>query len=355
MPMADRSFRPGLLLLLGLAGLARPAPAQPLHLRLPTSNDALYTGDGPAFYQYTDRNFEGEASRPWEAGRYGFVRNLVRTPAGVVYTRFHEGLDIRPIFRDEDGEPLDTVRSVDDGRVVYFSANPNASNYGRYVVVEHWWQGAAYYALYAHLAEVEAQPGMFIRRGTPVGRLGYSGDGLDQRRAHVHFEINLLLADRFERWHAANFPRVRNEHGRWNGQNLAGVDPSALYLALRRDPNLDLGAHLRDQDEGFAVAVPGGQLPDLARRYPWMLDATPERLPPGWEVRFTASGMPYRFTPLRYTVGAPVLLRVSAAVREGHLATNGYLARRSDAYALTTRGLRYLDLVTTPAVGLSGP
>ena len=41
-------------------------------------------GDDPDFYMYTDRTFEGVRSRPWQGGQYGFVRNEVRTPAGVV-------------------------------------------------------------------------------------------------------------------------------------------------------------------------------------------------------------------------------------------------------------------------------
>jgi len=69
-------------------------------LALPTDNDALFSGNGPAFYQYIERNFKGVKTTPWEGGQYGFVRDPVETSAGVVYTRFHEGIDVKPLRRD---------------------------------------------------------------------------------------------------------------------------------------------------------------------------------------------------------------------------------------------------------------
>src|SRR5438874_12302882 len=46
-----------------------------LDLVLPTDNDALFSGDGPAFYQYIERDYQGVKSTPWEGGQYGFVRD----------------------------------------------------------------------------------------------------------------------------------------------------------------------------------------------------------------------------------------------------------------------------------------
>ena len=73
---------------------------QALDLVLPTDNDALFSSGGAAFYQHIDRNFKGVKSTPWEGGQYGFVRDPTDTAGGVVYTRFHEGIDIRPLHRD---------------------------------------------------------------------------------------------------------------------------------------------------------------------------------------------------------------------------------------------------------------
>src|SRR4051794_8416796 len=65
--------------------------AEPLSLVLPTENDAILRGDGEAFYQYIERDYQGVKSTPWEGGRYGYVRNPVETGNGIVYTRLHEG------------------------------------------------------------------------------------------------------------------------------------------------------------------------------------------------------------------------------------------------------------------------
>jgi len=83
----------------GLAGaqsflVDEGAGEPPLDLILPTRNDALFRGDGPAFYQYTDRRTKHGTTRPWQGGQYGFVRNVRETPYGSVFSRFHEGVDI---------------------------------------------------------------------------------------------------------------------------------------------------------------------------------------------------------------------------------------------------------------------
>src|SRR5205814_3184419 len=108
-----------------------------LDLILPTDNDALFLGGGPEFYQNVDRNYKGLKSTPWEGGQYGFVRDPVETSAGIVYTRFHEGIDIRALRRDAHGEPLDEVRAIADGKVVHTNPMPSYSNYGNYIVIEH--------------------------------------------------------------------------------------------------------------------------------------------------------------------------------------------------------------------------
>jgi hypothetical protein len=74
--------------------------AGPLGLVLPTDNDAIFSEDPSQFYMYTDRNFEGVVSKPWSGGAYGFTRDQKRSAAGIILTRLHEGIDIRPVRRD---------------------------------------------------------------------------------------------------------------------------------------------------------------------------------------------------------------------------------------------------------------
>ncbi|HWH90309.1 MAG TPA: M23 family metallopeptidase, partial [Candidatus Binatia bacterium] len=127
---------------------------QTVDLVLPTDNDALFSGGGAAFYQHIERNFKGVKSTPWEGGQYGFVRDPTDTAGGVVYTRFHEGIDICPLHRDAHGEPIDEVHAIADGKVVHVNSVPGHSNYGKYIVIEHRWGGSNYYSLYGHLSSL---------------------------------------------------------------------------------------------------------------------------------------------------------------------------------------------------------
>src|SRR2546430_7768766 len=133
---------------------AQAQSGKTVDLALPTDNDALFRGGGPEFYQYIERDYRGEKSTPGEGGQYGFVRDPMQTGAGLVYTRFHEGIDIRPLQRDERGEPLDEVRAIADGKVVYTNRVPSHSNYGNYIVIEHRWDSCNYYSLYGHLSTI---------------------------------------------------------------------------------------------------------------------------------------------------------------------------------------------------------
>src|SRR5438552_16963917 len=161
------------------------AQNQIVDLVLPTDNDALFSGGGPAFYQYIERNYKGVKSTPWEGGQYGFVRDPMETSAGVVYTRFHEVIDIRALHREARGEPLDEVRAIADVKVVHTNLEPGYANYGKYVVIEHHWDGSSYYSLYGHLSSIGVQPGESVRRGPHIAVMGYTGVGLNPARAHV--------------------------------------------------------------------------------------------------------------------------------------------------------------------------
>src|SRR5207248_4225196 len=162
-PMTGRSF--AIVLVTIALSVSMPAQNTKIEISLPTDNDALFRGDGPDFYQYVERDYQGAKSTPWEGGRYGFVRNPVDTAGGTVYTRFHEGIDIRPLHRDTNGDPLDEVRAIADGKVVHVNPIPGYSNYGKYIVIEHRWDGSNYYSLYGHLSSITVRPGDPVKRG----------------------------------------------------------------------------------------------------------------------------------------------------------------------------------------------
>jgi murein DD-endopeptidase MepM/ murein hydrolase activator NlpD len=272
------------LLLLGAGALRAFSPV------LPTDNDALFRGKPEQFYMYTVRDFEGVKSRPWQGGAYGFTRNQQRVGGQIVLTKFHEGIDVKPLRRDASGEPLDEIRAIESGRVVHTSNDSKDSNYGKLAIVEHDVAGTPVYSIYAHLATVDVRPGQTIAQGDRIGRLGYTGAGINQRRAHLHLEIALLWHDGFESWHPLNFPTA-NKHGLYNGINLMGLDVAQFYLQQKKNPSLTLPQFVRQQEPFFRVRLPESPHFQLPRRYPWLVKGDPAGAR-SWVVSFTAPGFP---------------------------------------------------------------
>src|SRR5213080_4940984 len=283
------------------------AENQVLDIVLPTDNDALFSGNGPEFFQYVERNYKGAKSTPWEGGQYGFVRDPTDTAGGIVYTRFHEGVDIRPLHRDGRGEPLDEVRAIADGKVVHVNPVPGYSNYGKYVVIEHHWDGSSYYSLYGHLSSIAAQPGDMVKRTQPIATMGYTGSGLNQARAHLHLELNLMLSHQFEAWYNTFFRNDPNHNGIYNGMNLAGLDIAQFYLALHKDPSLTIPEFLSREETFYKVSVPKSRHFELPKLYPWMLTEGNRSEKSSWEVSFAQSGVPLRIESSDKNVTQPEL------------------------------------------------
>ncbi len=294
-------IRPALLLSAILLSLAPPVGAfSPV---LPTDNEGLFRGRSGDFYMFTDRDFEGRKTFPWEGGTYGFSRGPERLGGRIVLTKFHEGIDIRPVRRDAAGEPLDDVRAIEEGIVVHVSHEPRDSNYGKYIVVEHTVENTPVFSIYAHLAEVKVVPGRRVQRGERIGRLGHTGAGIDRRRAHLHLEIAVLWNDGYESWHEAHFTQP-NKHGIYNGMNLMGLDVADFYLQQRRNPSLTLPQFVSGQETFFRVRVPDSPRFQLPRRYPWLVqgDSAGAR---SWIVSFTAAGFPVSIQASQESTGEP--------------------------------------------------
>ena len=99
--------------------------------------------------------------------------------------------------------------------------------------------GIEIYSTYAHLREVarDLKPGSTVKSGETIGITGRTAntrEGISKDRAHVHFELNLFVNERFPAWYKKNYPGQRNDHGQWNGQNLLGIDPRAIFLEQQR-------------------------------------------------------------------------------------------------------------------------
>ena len=340
-------IRAGRLALISLF-VSAPLWAEPLNLALPTENDALLRGDGPAFYQYIERDYQGEKSTPWEGGRYGFVRNPVETSGGIVYTRLHEGIDIRPLQRDASGEPLDAVRAIAPGVVVHASQTAGYSNYGRYVVVEHRFDGCKYYSLYGHLSSIAVHTGQHVAQRDQLGVMGHTGEGLNQARAHVHLELNLMLSRQFPAWHDASFKNDPNRHGLYNGLNLVGIDIARLYLELQKRPGLTIPEFLAEEETLYRVLVPASGNFDLLKFYPWMLTEKPAGDPPSWEISFNRAGVPLKIRAGTKAVMEPELSYLKPGSGDGGTLTMERIAGRGANAHLTDKGKQFMRLLVFP-------
>src|SRR6516162_122895 len=332
---------------LSLSMTVQRAENQVIDIVLPTDNDALFSGNGAEFYQYVERNYKGVKSTPWEGGQYGFVRDPTDTVAGVLYTRFHEGIDIRPVHRDANDEPLDEVRAIADGNVAHINPVPGYSNYGKYIVIEHRWDGSNYYSLYAHLSSIVVQLGETVKRGQHIAVMGYTGTGINRERAHLHLELCLMFSRQFEAWYNTFFRNDPNRHGLYNGMNLAGIDVARFYLALRKNPALTIPEFLAGEETFYKVTLPKARHFDLSTLYPWML-AAGKRSGSSWEVSFAASGIPLRIEPSDKRVTQPELSYVKSSTTDDSYLTRDVVSGRGASAHLSGYGAQLMRLLIWP-------
>ena len=333
---------------LSIAMRAQPAQEHALDLVLPTDNDALFSGDGAAFYQYVERDYKGVKSTPWEGGQYGFVRDPTDTAGGPVYTRFHEGIDIRPMHRDSNGEPLDEVRAIADGKVVHTNLVPGYSNYGKYIVIEHHSDGSSYYSLYGHLSSIRVHPGDSVKRGQPIAIMGYTGVGINRERAHLHLELDLMFSHQFEAWHNAFFRNDPNHNGIYNGLNLAGLDIARLYLALHKNPSITIPEFLSGEETFYKVTLPNSHHFELPKLYPWMLAGVKRKEESSWEVSFARSGVPLKIEPSDKHVTQPELSYIKKSSINYSSLTRDIVSGHGETAQLTGYGMQLMRLLIFP-------
>ena len=273
----------------GACLLALAAQAQTF--QLPTANHALFDKGGE------EKFFVGTAGKPWTTGTFGCVRT-----GGW---QMHEGLDIRCLQRDRQGEPTDPVLATADGTVAYISTKPSLSNYGNYVVIRHQVEGVEIYSLYAHLREVrhDLKAGQAVKAGEPIavmGRTANTRESISKDRAHVHFELNLLVNDRFAAWYKKTFPGQRNDHGEWNGQNLLGIDPRLILLGQREQgAKFSLLSFLQNQTDLCRVLVRKTDFPWL-KRYASLVRPNPRAQKEGiagYEMALNFNGVAFELIP----------------------------------------------------------
>jgi len=311
--------------------------------RLPTDNQALFEADsGPRF-------LAGTVGKPWTSGGFGCVRS-----EGL---QFHEGLDIRAVHRTSAGEPADRVRATADGVVAYVNEKAGLSNYGRYVVVRHALDGLTVYSLYAHLSAFSPslRAGQTVHAGETLGIMGRTSNtrqAISRDRAHVHFEINVLVNERFPEWYAKNFPDQRNDHGIWNGQNLLGMDPAALLQDQRaQGADFHLDRWIRSLKPMCRVLLRDADFSWIRRHRALIVDNPRARQSgiAGYELALAYNGLPVQAIPRSAAElkgkSQRQLLSVDGTEQKAH-PCGKLVALRNGHWELAPRGQRLLDLLT---------
>lgn len=310
--------------------------------QFPTANHALYdAGDELKFFAPT------APDKPWTSGSFGCVRNNG--------WRMHEGLDIRHLQTDKHGEPTDSVKAAADGTVVYFSKKAGLSNYGKYLVIRHVVEGLEIYSLYAHLSEIEPalKIGDTVKAGQVVATMGRTSTAeiILKERAHVHFELNLLLNDNFAAWFKKNSPGERNDHGDWNGQNLLGLDPREILQAEKPgEKKFHLLNFVRSQTELCRVLVRATNFPFL-KRYDALVLKNPiaeKEGVAGYELALNYNGVPFALLPRAESEikskSRIQLLSVNEAVESANPCRK-LVVKRGSHWQLSDAGMREMELL----------
>ncbi len=315
------------------------AAAGGLDVALPTANQALYSPSGG------EQFFQGTAGHDWRSGQYGCVRS-----GGHQY---HEGIDVRPLERDRHGEPTDRVMAIADGEVAYVAGVAGQSNYGRYVLVRHRWDGVEVFSLYAHVAGFAPglRVGQKVKQGEWIAVLGHSGtQNIPKDRSHLHMELDFQINRNFAAWFAPKLAKGdRNDHANFNGINLQGIDPAAIFLAAKEKPSLNFGEYMASQPVAFTVLFPARRAPlSWMRAQSWCMVNGPEPKPvTAYDVWFMAEGVATFIRPRTgITPSAPCILTVNEAglnTLPGRRMVERDAKRRG--WQFTTRGSELMEML----------
>ena len=309
-----------LLLAAGVRGAER------VEFSWPTPNTAWAEGKPiSAFLQHA-------GSGDPESGGFGGVRS-----GGA---QFHEGLDIKCLTRDRRGEPTDPVFAAMSGVVRHISTSAGDSSYGRYIVLEHPEQTPGIYTLYAHLARIA--PGLAtgdrVNRGQTLGTMGHSSGGyvIPRDRAHLHFEMGVMVTREFAAWYARKGFGSPNDHGLWNGMNLMGFDPLDFLGKWQAKKVNTFRDYFTTMEPAVRLRLSTRQVPDFVLRYPSLLTRPIPANVAGWEITLNWTGIPYAWTPLSVmeTIGLspnqPKFVEVDSSIQRRSRSKSLVVSRRGN-------------------------
>lgn len=315
--------------------------SQPFYL--PTPNTEIFNWRNPEKY------YVPTPGKNWESGTFGCVRS-----DGY---QMHEGIDIKCVQRDKMGHPVDPIYATADGVVVYINNKPSLSNYGRYIVIRHVIDGIEIYSLYAHLSKVSdtLKEGTPVKAGDIIGIMGTTANTrqkISLERAHLHFELNLFINDKFSWWFKARYPNERNDHGVWNGLNLFGIDPRLLFITQQKQgKQFNLVNFIKNQTELCAVFVRKTDFSYL-KRYFALVEKNPlveKEGVAGYEISLNYNGLPIKLIPRAPSetkgFASVQLLRVNPEEQKNNPARR-LILHNSSGWQLSNTGLSLIELLT---------
>jgi len=257
-----------------------------LELSWPTETDVFYKNR--PVEDFIQPTVSGEI----KSGLFGDVRS-----SGY---KFHEGIDIKAFKKDRKGEAKDEIYAAMDGIVVLVNTVAGNSGYGRYIVLEHPTADVPVYTLYGHLSKIDeaVKSGKAVKSGSLLGVMGRSANyAIPKERAHLHFEVGLMLTDTFDTWYAKQkFPN-KNFYGNYNGMNLYGFDPLEFFEKARDKKFTTFQKHIESIPVAFVLRVYTKKTPDFVRRYPMLCDNEGSNI--GWDIHFSWYGLPLKFERIK--------------------------------------------------------
>jgi hypothetical protein len=314
-------------------------------IQFPTENRALVEGKASDFFQPT-------ISKREVSGTFGFVRTSGPEPPRYL-ERLHEGVDIKPVRRDANGEPLDPIVAVAAGKVVYVNQVASRSNYGKYIIIEHRFDGWPMYAFYAHMASVTAREGDMVTAGQPLGILGYTGSGINKQRAHLHFEMTFRHMENFDRWfNKVGKPTYQesgtNHHGDFSGLSFLGVDPAELLKASASGKAPTVPEIFAREQVQFKVRVPsGGRYLYFQKQFPFLTEGGIEGPPPvTWEILCNRIGIPLGFERVDTPVDSAELSWFRPNTSTQQWFTRGLVEGRGGKERLSKWGRKWISQLT---------
>jgi murein DD-endopeptidase MepM/ murein hydrolase activator NlpD len=309
-------------------------------LRFPTDQQRLLDENHAGVFQPT------ASGRP-QSAHFGSVRTVKRGRRWQ--SSFHEGIDIAAMERDRRHRPLDLIYAVSGGTVAYINRVAGNSNYGRYVVLEHPDPLGPVYTLYAHLAEVpeDLAEGDPVVAGDVIGRMGSSSStGIPNVRAHLHFEVGLMLNDRFKYWYRAR--KQKPDHGNLHGWNLLGISPLDFLRMQKAHPEFTMAGFMYHVPRAFDLLIQVDRQLDYFERYPLLWKDRPFK---GGVMLLSCAenGLPlqgrYAFPEeIEQAASLPAVLHVD----EEALGRNGchLITTQSDNRQVARRGKRLLEILS---------